>query len=354
MLGGDKVNKIVSETMLYSDRKNDRGAEKPKAKDCWDKLDVIAKALIPIALLAGGYFLNSRLNIISQRQSNIRTALELQNGRESAETELRGSMFAKILERYSKSGGSENIGTQLLYLELLVSNFNQSLDLSPMLKEVKRNIDALPASREREKMLRRLAAVISEAQARQLTTIATDGAVQSITLDKDDHGSKNLVILSCEKGVDMPRRIPIRITLVSNSDDSTALIQITQFIREGPKRLKAETTISVDENDLPLIDSMRIAPGLRMSVLMTGVGFDPTHSDAKNNPTMVSVLVFPDEVASLKDRPRITDYLESLNQDVQINPETKPSTDNQCQTLARRVSFSVPTDYDYADIPISD
>jgi hypothetical protein len=56
MLGGDKVNKIVSETMLYSDRKNDRGAEKPKAKDCWDKLDVIAKALIPIALLAGGYF----------------------------------------------------------------------------------------------------------------------------------------------------------------------------------------------------------------------------------------------------------------------------------------------------------
>ena len=135
MTGGDRVKKIVTETMLYSAKKSDKGAEKPKAKDCWDKLDVLSKALIPIALLAGGYYLNNRLNIIAQRQSNIRTALELQNGRESAETDLRGSMFAKILERYSKSGGSENIGTQLLYLELLVSNFNQSLDLIPMLKE---------------------------------------------------------------------------------------------------------------------------------------------------------------------------------------------------------------------------
>ena len=339
--------------MLYSERKNEVRTEKPKTKDCWDKLDVISKALIPIALLAGGYFVNNRLNIISQRQSNIRTALELQNGRESAETELRGSMFAKILERYSKSGESENIRTQLLYLELLVSNFNQSLDLSPMLKEVKRNIDSLAEGQDKAKLLQRLAAVINEAQAKQLATIATDGAVQSITLYKDGHESQNIVILSCEKGVDVPRRIPIRITLISKSNESPVLIQVAQFIREGQKRLKAETTISVEENDLPLIDNMRIAPGLRMALLMPAIRFVPTNNESNGNSTKISLLVFPDEVASLKDRPRITDYLESLNQEAQINPEIKPSTDKQCQALARRVSFSKPTDYDFADIPIS-
>lgn len=339
--------------MLLSAKKNTKDTQKSKDKDLWDKLDILSKALIPVALLAGGYFVNHRLNIISQRQSNIRAALELQNGRESSETELRGSMFAKILDKYSKSGGQENVAMQLLYLELLVSNFNYSLDLSPMLKEVTRKINSLPANEERDKLLQRLSSVIGDAQSKQLASIAIEGAIKPITLNAGDHASENVVVLSCEQGAEYPLRIPIRITLTKKNPDASANLQVTQFIREGQKRYKAETILSADSSDLPLIDNLRIAPGLRMAFLIGAAKSIPSTTPTDANSTLIHALVFPNEIASLKDRLQFTDYLETLNQDKRINPETEASKNDQCRTLTKRVSFSSPLDYDFAEIPIS-
>ena len=202
---------IINFAMWRKSRFLTSSTEPPKSKDIWDILDVLAKALIPVVLFFGGWAVNNRLTAISQRQTNIRTALELQNGRESSETVLRGSMFTKILEKYSKSGKDEDVRTQLLYLELLVENFNQSLDLTPMIKEVKRNILAQNVSDDKAKMLARLAALLNSAKSKQLAAISTDGAIKRFTLSEGNRSSINVVLQYCERGASLPLRVPLRV-----------------------------------------------------------------------------------------------------------------------------------------------
>lgn len=328
--------------------------ELPKSKDIWDILDVVSKALIPVVLFFGGWAVNNRLTAISQRQTNIRTALELQNGRESTETVLRGSMFTKILEKYSKSGKNEDVGTQLLYLELLVENFNQSLDLTPMIKEVKRNILAQNASDEKTKMLARLSALLTSAKSKQLAAISTDGAIKRFTLSEGDRSSINVVLQYCERGAPVPIRVPLRVSITeSNSAETSANVEVTRFKRIGGSLSKEISEVSVEPSDLPLIDNMRIGPGIRLSLLP----FAPKRSSEgrafNSNSVGITLMAFPDEMASLKDRPFISDYLESLRQDKEINSDNNPSEAPMCQEKARKLAFVDPNSYDYTDLKLS-
>lgn len=350
-------NKEMNKTMKNSSESNSQNTEdhngKPKTKDVWDKLDVASKALIPILLFIGGFWVNNRLNVITQRQTNIRTALELQNGRESTETELRGSMFAKILDRYSKSGAEENLTTQLLYLELLIANFNQSLDLSPMLKEVSRRIGALQASEEKEKLLTRLNYLLADAQSKQLSSISTEGAVEQFVLREGDFASKDLVILSCEQGSSNPTRIPIRVSLTGTPSEATTNINLTRFKRAGDKLIKNTYPVTLDSSDLPLIDNIRVAPGIRVALLINPKQEMKDKGKLNQGNITINITAFYDKIASLKDRPSVTDYLQSLNNDIKVNPESKQATSAECQEIARPLSFVAPTDFDFSDLKLS-
>jgi hypothetical protein len=335
----------------------DKGVAKetqPKTKDIWDKLDVTSKIAIPLMLLIGGFGVNNRLNAITQRQTNIRTALELQNGRESSETELRGSMFAKILDRYSKSGSEEDLTTQLLYLELLIANFNQSLDLSPMLKEVTRRIDALPQNPDKKRLLVRLSYLLADAQSKQLSAISTDGAVYQFSLRIGDNASRDLVLLSCEQGSSEPERIPIRLSLMEITSESSANVVLSRFKRAREKMISYKYPITLDKSDLPLIDNIRVAPGIRVALLLSPERGTMPGSPTSQGDTVVTITAFYDKIASLKDRPSVTDYLKSLNNDIKVNPDSKPPTSAECQEAARPLAFVKPTDYDFVGLTLDE
>lgn len=345
---------IIKVAMWRKSRFLASSTEPPKSKDIWDILDVLAKALIPVVLFFGGWAVNNRLTAISQRQTNIRTALELQNGRESSETVLRGSMFTKILEKYSKSGIDEDVRTQLLYLELLVENFNQSLDLTPMIKEVKRNILAQDPSDDKAKMLVRLAALLSSAKSKQLAAISTDGAIKRFTLSEGNRSSINVVLQYCERGASLPLRVPLRVSMIeANSVETSANVEVTRFKRIGGSLNKEISEVSVEPSDLPLIDNMRIGPGIRLSLLPFVPKRSSDGSGFNSNSIGITLMAFPDEMASLKDRPFISDYLESLRQDKEINSDNNPAEAPMCQEKARKLAFVDPNSIDYTDLTLS-
>src|SRR5258707_14402200 len=110
--------------------------KKPK-KDAWDKAKVVLEPvgglLTAISVAALGFY-GSR--VLEQRQtldSNFRLYSELMSKREESESALRTDMFQSIIQSFLKPGTeSQSLEPQVLNLELLAYNFNESLNLKPL------------------------------------------------------------------------------------------------------------------------------------------------------------------------------------------------------------------------------
>jgi hypothetical protein len=143
--------------------------ENPKTqkRDWVEILLKISTPLITGIVIAGiGVYSNQTLRDLSEKEENARTAradqaelaratlssreesarliTQLQVQREQAETALRKDIFDKALEAlFSKNqddGSAQGLSKRLLRLELLALNFGDSLSLSPLFKEFKRDL----------------------------------------------------------------------------------------------------------------------------------------------------------------------------------------------------------------------
>src|SRR5262245_41997407 len=109
-------------------------------------VDLIKALALPLVTLVLGYWFNSSLNERQQVESNIRLYAEMMGRREEADSNLRKDMFNSILTTFMakdpalRLSSDEVIRQQILSLELLAYNFHESLDISPLFKDVERRI----------------------------------------------------------------------------------------------------------------------------------------------------------------------------------------------------------------------
>ena len=78
----------------------------------------------------------------AERQINearLRLYTELLSKREEADTGVRRGIFDKVLERYL-TPGDQGLQAKLAALELLATNFHDSLDLSPLFWQIGRQV----------------------------------------------------------------------------------------------------------------------------------------------------------------------------------------------------------------------
>lgn len=119
-----------------------------------DWIEIGTKVLTPIiagVLIAwAGYVSNFTLTDISNRQESARLITQLQIQREQAESELRKDVFAQTLESFllkakdsTQMNSLEGASKQMLRLELLSLNFGDSLSLSPLFKEFRRDLSKI-------------------------------------------------------------------------------------------------------------------------------------------------------------------------------------------------------------------
>lgn len=327
-------------------------AEGPKPKDTWDVLDIIAKALIPIALLYGGWLVNHGINASTQSANDIRSALELQIRRDSSDATLKGIMATQILNRYGESRAKNDIQSQLLYLELLVQNSSPPLDLTSMIRDVKRQI-LQDHNSEQEAMLARLGRLLNNAKSAQTAAIATNGAIKNINLSEGSD-SYSVVIQYCNRNSSLPLRIPVRVNLIKSiSDEPSAILDVYRFRRIGGSLEGFPSEISVHSSDLPLIQNILIAPGLRLSLIPFAPSGLPKQIKSKTTDIGITLLAFSDELATPNVRRPIGDYLETLMQNVYMNSGSRPNDSNACQEMARAISFVKPNSYDFVSLKLS-
>ena len=171
-----------------------------------DWVDIATKILTPIMaglLIAwAGFVSNETLSDVSSKQESARLITELQIRREQAESELRKDVFDQALQAFlikdaKKDKSINGMSKQLLRLELLSLNFGDSLSLSPLFAEFKKDVRELKLKDstnesgatfddKKADLKKRLISLARRVASTQISSLAQHGVIKEfeIPLDK--------------------------------------------------------------------------------------------------------------------------------------------------------------------------
>ena len=243
--------------------------------------------------------------------ARLRLYTELLTSREQADSGLRKDMFGKVLDTFmTKRDG--DIDQQLVELELLAANFQDSLNLSPLFRQIRRKIDA-QSPKDKEALTERLESVASDVKDRQIEALELVGAKMDGTVnfaqleagtsapvvDKElsfsDPGSTD-ASGSGSPGIHK-RHFHVEV-LEWDKIQHRLLVQV----HDGAK----QWVIGVDPFDFPLVDYTRISNTERFTVAMTSYS---------NDYAQLKFLYFPSSRSGVSDKPYIDQVLASLRLD---------------------------------------
>ena len=107
-------------------------------------IELVKVLALPLVTLVVGYWFNTSLDERQQSESNTRLYAEMMGRREEADSNLRKDMFNSILNTFLNKDAArrpeQQIRQEILSLELMATNFHESLDIGPLFKDVGRRI----------------------------------------------------------------------------------------------------------------------------------------------------------------------------------------------------------------------
>ncbi|MCP4255369.1 MAG: hypothetical protein GY775_18590 [Candidatus Scalindua sp.] len=350
-----------------------------------DRIDLIIKLASPLmvgVLIAwAGYVSESTLGSISSREESARLITELQVKREQSETDLRRGVFDQALQSFFKKSDEEGVleeddlkelSKQMLRLEMLSLNFGDSLSLSPLFNEFRRDLDDIFENDKKVKvqvrvaeLKKRLTSLAKRVASNQITSVVQHGGVsltitiplQGLTLLTEcdnwihkDYGYKwpvdemryllgyereapddssvfkewqMLAEDGSDKGIleidGKKRRIELHVTNVDRCNKNANVnIGIWPVDNDGEpyKRPRDRTLLEVERQfeldffNFPMVDNTRLAQNQRFSLIMENFNIaDPGFDDSSFD---IAAVIFPAEYASVRDRPGMKEALELL------------------------------------------
>ena len=335
--------------MADDNNKPAAGDAKERSTDWMEVLKVVAMPLVVTVL---GLIINSSLSERQSQEANIRLYADMMARREQADSDLRKDMFTNILNKFTEEKTEpksvEHLEQQVVNLELMAYNFNESIDLGPLFQHLRRQIpenepSTPPLLSKRYADLRhRLEHVAGEVIERQLSVFGDTGVVTKTNAENlaeihtsparitflgaaavptkgakpDDDVNQVCLTLYASTDKDSPyhtRRFQLE---VIDSDPSRREIQVRLYVS---KLLSESECRSVDLDmtqnkdtdvnfwmglfDFPMIDNTRLTDSERCSVSLTELSPDAAE---------LALAYFPSSRASLKDKP----YYDELEHDL--------------------------------------
>jgi hypothetical protein len=283
-------------------------------RDFWDKLAIILQPvgglLTAVAIALLGYFSSNTLNRRQAIETNARLYSELMSKREESESALRKDMFVSIIGSFLRPSGSGTIGTDVLNLELLASNFHESLNLKPLFVDLRRRIlkdeagGLSPAQRsDYDDYQARLERVARETVRKEMIILESVGKKVDRTVDltKDPEGTSLEPATLTLDGVKTTISIDVLGVDRKNRELELELTIETPDPEQG--RQTKTASFSVGYYDFPMIDNTRMAQDQRCAVVLN------SFSDQSADLTLV---LFPGAYASLKEKPYYNEVLENV------------------------------------------
>jgi len=318
-------------------------------------MDILTVVAMPLVTAAVGFTINSSLNARQARENNLRLYADMMTRREQADSDLRKDMFTSILDKFTTAGSNptspERLEQQVVNLELLAANFNESLDLGPLFEHLRRQIpkdsDSLGAeSRKVSADLRkRLETVASEIGERQIRVLAESGVVVRAGAGEFEHPAEKTPYLRFlgptailhpdAKPEDSVTQVCLTMSTPQGPHARRFKVEISDYnadAREFQVRLYAskvldaancaapdldlkgaaeiDTEFWVGTFDFPMVDNTRLSQGERCAVVLTDLG--PGHAG-------LTLTYFPGSRASLKDKP----YYDEIEQDLRTGSRVR-------------------------------
>jgi hypothetical protein len=332
--------------------------------------DWLKVAGIPVVIALGGWWVTTQVEVWRERDQNqsdareqreqkTRLYAELMSRREQADSDLRKDMFGKVFDKFFRDARGDR-REQVLKLEILAKNFHDALDLSPLFKEVHRQIaedSKLPAV-ERRKLEGRLTQLARDIGSKQALVLEQSGGKIDVDVDlrcfaKSGRGTsiyppeRVATPPECTPAADdtlsaSQRTLGVKLphhggapTLCGRQEPSTADATCIDFALslEGYSAGQAEflvrleawprprkeaasgasaapgfsgsSTFHVSYFDFPLLDYTRLPEGWRVAVVLQDL-------DKDAGVARFNLVYFPASRASLKDKPYFDEMLDQL------------------------------------------
>jgi hypothetical protein len=241
---------------------------------------------------------------------------ELLNQREQSESKLRSEMFSKIIDSFITKNPNTTLDEQILDLELLVHNFHESLNLTPLFAYLHRKLrkpDERLTDAARDRLDKRLHDLAKEVALRQMLALAGHGktvefrftfealrlkgetfniVVRDMMTDTSPLGLPQMI---GEGVLDLEGKTQRFRLYIEDVDPARKRVKLIMEINgeDGGKPL----TFWVDYFDFPMIDNTRIGGGNRIAVVLTDFDAQSTRiSDTEeklDGACLITVIGFP-------------------------------------------------------------
>jgi hypothetical protein len=287
-----------------------------KPRDPWDKLDIVLKGLLPLAVAAVGYFGTSYLSSQQRSESTRQFYTSLQAQRETADGNLRKEMFSYVIGNFlGKVEGDPN--KRVVGLEMLALNFHDSFDLLPLFEDTYRTVRREEKDpRKAAQLVQRLVELSREIADRQIAALADVTHQWSRVIDLGPLAAQGgrgalrpieLKPLAPRPGdpahvLGPQASLELRLN-VTDVDASQHRVKVALEVWDPVKSLIVERSFWVSPFDFPALRNIRLPNRERVALVLKG--FEADHVD-------LAVLHFPEARASLKEKPYIDDLINDI------------------------------------------
>jgi hypothetical protein len=302
--------------------------KKPEDKDAktleWVK--AIGMPLVTLVVtVIGGYYLTNLTRDREARESDERLYAQLLTQREQSDALIRKDMFGVVINRFLADAKREDWSNKVLQLELLASNFNQSLDLAPLFKDLARQLtQAKVLSRARRTELKqRLDVTAANVIFKQVNSLARRGYIadQAVPLGGWEQSfGKPFIDVTIAKRQLVPSTAHAPVGENERIRFTAEIVDVAVDKREVEIRLRADFSNENDQDvdrhfwvgqyDFPMLDNTQLPHGLRASVVITEFFVPESREDKEANSFVkFHLVVFPAASASFKERQDYDDIL---------------------------------------------
>jgi len=294
-------------------------------KTGWEKLHILLEPIgglfTALAVAFVGILGSSYLDRSQQHNARVTLYTQLMSQRETSDTALRQEMFKSIVGTFLTKSTAQ-LEQKLLSLELLSYNFHESLQLSPVFKHVRREVQLLNDKQpEKTLYLNRLEDVAKEVAGKQMEILQESGTSRERGVDFDDvqaHPEGLRVFDQCfplhsEDAAKLPvDKAPAQPTspenarcisadvMDINTKEKKLNIHLTSTTREGES---VEELFWLDFYSFPMVDNTHLSHDERIAVVLR------EFNDAN---AQLAFVYFPGSHAGLKDKPFYDDMLHQL------------------------------------------
>jgi hypothetical protein len=311
-------------------------------KTGWDKAAIIlqpvgglltAVAVAYVGILGSNYLDRNQAQEAAAREKSaaqdakVKLYTELMSRREQSDTALREDMFKSIVGTFL-TPSTATLEQKVFSLELLTYNFHESLELAPLFKHIRREVDESkdPRKLEYRSRLEKVARDVAEKQIEVLQESGTAVEREIHLQDVEDHPEGVRVFEKCfplhaedasKVAVDQPSATgkpgenPRCIWADVIKMDPKAHGLTIHLASRTPEGENLDHIFWVDFDDLPMVDSTRLSHDQRLAVTL--------RTFEKTTATLAFVY-FPGSHAGLKDKPFYDDMLHQL----ELTPEAPP------------------------------